>query len=120
MVDWMLLDKVYTILAGNNRGSSSDPLNQEVHPMMTGNRLTDEWNVIFAVIFFLLETSVGVLFVYIAIKCGFVDRKIIGNFAGDYLTGKSAVARGILFLILGGICLFGSIGTGIFLYRRLH
>lgn len=71
-----------------------------------------------AIILLFCLTSTFVLLFH-GIKGGLIEQKIIGDFAGNYLTGKDALSRGIVFIAFGVICLFGSIILLIYLYKNM-
>ena len=77
------------------------------------------FNVVIAVFILLAEIAVCYFFFYHGIKDGIVDNRIIGDLSGNYLEGKKAIARGIVFIFFGIISLFASIVTCIFLYKKL-
>ena len=59
----------------------------------------------------LLQMWATVKLFHVAVKYCFIEKKILGSHFGDQSTGKDAVVRGVLFVVLGGIALVGTVYT---------
>jgi hypothetical protein len=58
-------------------------------------------------IFGLLALIFGVFFLAYGIKGGLIDKKILSAHPATYVSGKEAVGRGIFYIVLGVLFLFG-------------
>jgi len=61
----------------------------------------------------------GAFFVYYGIKSGMIDQHIVADFRGNFLEGKEAFNRGIVYLVVGLGMLAAAGVVALSLYRRL-
>lgn len=75
-------------------------------------------NIIFAFVILICCVVAAFYCLYHGVVNGIIEKQIIGDYHGNYLTGKNAIVRGIFFIIIGLINVSGAIITCFFLYKH--
>ncbi len=74
---------------------------------------------ILAFIFCILGIVFSIFFIWYGGYWGILNKKILGSYPDIYLVGSKAVQRGVFYLLIGLLFLFGSIITGMSLYYKI-